>query len=146
MGKLYVGNLPWSTTEDQLKDHFSKVGNVGAVRLVTDKTTGRSKGFAFVEIDNADKAIAEMDNTEFNGRPLRVNEARERELTPRQNYGDGYIPREGRGYNHREDRGYNHREDRGYNHREDRGYNHREDRGYNHREDRGYNHRDRSDY
>jgi RNA recognition motif-containing protein len=79
MGKLYVGNIPWTTTEEQLKNLFSKFGTVGAVRIVSDKDTGRPKGFAFVEVQDSDKAIAELNNTDFNGRPLRVNAARERE-------------------------------------------------------------------
>lgn len=88
MGKMYVGNIPWGTTEDQLKEHFSKIGAVRAVRVVTDKDTGRPKGFAFVEMDNSDQAIADLNNTDFNGRPLRLNVARERERTS----GGGYRP------------------------------------------------------
>jgi RNA recognition motif-containing protein len=79
MGKLYVGNIPWSTTEEQLKGLFSKIGAVHAVRIITDKETGKSKGFAFVEMDNSDKAITDLNETDFNGRPLRLNEAKERE-------------------------------------------------------------------
>jgi cold-inducible RNA-binding protein len=83
MGKLYVGNIPWNTTEDQLRNFFSKVGTVSAVRVVTDKDTGRSKGFAFVEMENSDQAIADLNNADFNGRPLRLNVALEREPGPR---------------------------------------------------------------
>lgn len=87
MGKLYVGNIPWNTTEEQLKEHFSKIGAVSAVRVVTDKDTGKPKGFAFVEMENSDQAIADLNNTDFNGRLLRLNVARERERTS-----GGYRP------------------------------------------------------
>jgi RNA recognition motif-containing protein len=79
VGKIYVGNIPWNTTEDQLKEHFSRIGDVSAVRIVTDKNTGRSRGFAFVEMENSDKAIDDLNNTDFNGRLLRLNIARERD-------------------------------------------------------------------
>jgi RNA recognition motif-containing protein len=85
MGKIYVGNIPWSTTEDQLKEHFSKIGAVRAVRIVTDRDTNRPKGFAFIEMENSDQAIANLNDTDFNGRPLKLNVAREREV-PRQSY------------------------------------------------------------
>jgi RNA recognition motif-containing protein len=82
MGKIYVGNIPWSTTEEQLREHFAKIGSVRAVRIVTDRDTGRPKGFAFVEMENSDQAIANLNDTDFNGRPLKLNVARERERTP----------------------------------------------------------------
>ena len=85
MGKVYVGNIPWATTEEQLKGFFSVIGTVHAVRIVSDKDTGRPKGFAFVDMENSDKAIADLNNTDFNGRLLRLNMAREREA-PRQSY------------------------------------------------------------
>ena len=86
--KLYVGNLPFETTESDLKDLFSQAGSVETVRLITDRDTGRSKGFGFVEMqEGADKAIAEMNGRDFNGRALTVNEARP--MSPRDS-GSGF--------------------------------------------------------
>lgn len=77
MKKLYVGNLSFETTETELKELFAQTGPVETVRIITDRDTGRSKGFGFVEMqDGGDKAIAEMNGKEFNGRALTVNEAR----------------------------------------------------------------------
>ena len=80
MKKIYVGNLPWRTTDDELKEHFAAYGSVNSVAIITDRETGRSRGFAFVEMDDegADKAIQEANGKELGGRPLRVNEALER--------------------------------------------------------------------
>lgn len=75
--KLYVGNLSFETTENDLKELFAQTGSVETVRIITDHDTGRSKGFAFVEMqDGGEKAIAEMNGRDFNGRALTVNEAR----------------------------------------------------------------------
>ncbi len=76
--KLYVGNLPFQTTEDELSDMFSQAGNVESVRIITDRDTGRSRGFGFVEMDDADaeRAIEQFNGTDLGGRPLTVNEAR----------------------------------------------------------------------
>jgi RNA recognition motif-containing protein len=75
--KLYVGNLSFETTENDLKELFAQTGSVETVRIITDHDTGRSKGFAFVEMqDGADKAIAVINGKDFNGRALTVNEAR----------------------------------------------------------------------
>jgi RNA recognition motif-containing protein len=75
--KLYVGNLSFQTTEAELNELFSQAGHVDTVRIITDRDTGRSKGFAFVEMeDGGEKAIAEMNGKDFNGRALTVNEAR----------------------------------------------------------------------
>ena len=75
--KLYVGNLSFETTETELKDLFAQSGAVDTVRIITDRDTGRSKGFGFIEMqDGGDKAIAEMNGKDFNGRALTVNEAR----------------------------------------------------------------------
>jgi RNA recognition motif-containing protein len=78
--KIYVGNLPWSTTEADLRDLFSSFGDVQSAAVITDRETGRSRGFGFVELDErgAEKAIAELDGREFGGRNLRVNEAQEK--------------------------------------------------------------------
>ena len=76
--KVYVGNLPFRTTEDELTSLFQQVGAVESVTIITDRETGRSKGFGFVsmESDDADKAIAQFNGVQFNGRALTVNEAR----------------------------------------------------------------------
>ncbi|MFA5134031.1 MAG: RNA-binding protein [Patescibacteria group bacterium] len=79
---LYVGNLPYSTTEDQLKDLFSQAGDVASATVITDKFSGRSKGFGFVEMADADgakKAIAELNGHDLDGRSIRVSEARPKE-------------------------------------------------------------------
>ena len=76
--KVYVGNLPFRTTEDDLLSLFSQVGAVESVSIITDRDTGRSKGFGFVSMnsEDADKAIAQFNGTQFEGRALTVNEAR----------------------------------------------------------------------
>ncbi len=84
--KLYVGNISYSTTEDQLEDLFSQYGTVLNVNIVTDRYTNRSKGFGFVEMEDdaaAQAAVSAINSTELDGRELRVDEARERR--PRQN-------------------------------------------------------------
>lgn len=80
--KLYVGNLSYDTTEDQVKDLFASYGTPDSVRLITDRDTGRAKGFGFVEFSNDQEAKAAMsglNGQDFNGRPLTVNEARPQE-------------------------------------------------------------------
>ena len=81
MKKIYVGNLPWSATENDLREMFASVGTVHSAAVITDRETGRSRGFGFVEMDEADaaKAIAELDGRDVEGRALRVNEAQERQ-------------------------------------------------------------------
>jgi RNA recognition motif-containing protein len=75
--KLYVGNLSFQTTETELKDLFAQSGQVATVNIITDRDTGRSKGFGFVEMEEgADHAIAQLNGKDFNGRSLTVNEAR----------------------------------------------------------------------
>jgi len=75
--RLYVGNLSFRTTEAELKELFAQSGPVETVRIVTDRETGGSKGFAFVEMDEgADQAIAQINGKDFNGRALTVSEAR----------------------------------------------------------------------
>jgi len=80
MARIYVGNLPWSCTEAELRDFFSAFGDVQSVSIITDRETGRSRGFGFVEMDDdvAREAISQADGRDMGGRPLRVNEARER--------------------------------------------------------------------
>ena len=83
--KLFVGNLPFSATENDLQDHFSAAGTVIAVNIMQDRATGRSRGFAFVEMGSqaeADTAVSQFHGKEFQGRPLTVNEARPREERP----------------------------------------------------------------
>jgi cold-inducible RNA-binding protein len=79
--KLYVGNLPFNTTSDDLEALFSKIGPCESASVITDRATGRSRGFGFVEMaspGDAQKAISQLDSTDFQGRQLTVNEARER--------------------------------------------------------------------
>ena len=79
--RIYVGNLSYQTTENDLTNLFEQAGQVESVNIITDRDTGRSKGFGFVEMssEDADKAIAQFNGTEVNGRALTVNEARPRE-------------------------------------------------------------------
>lgn len=80
--RLYVGNLPFSVTEQDLEDLFSRSGQVESTNIVTDRDTGRSRGFAFVEMDSreaADAAIQALNGYELDGRSLTVNEARPKE-------------------------------------------------------------------
>ncbi len=81
---LYVGNLPWSATNEQVHSLFSEYGSVVSVKLVSDRETGRARGFGFVEMEEpgASAAVEALDNISFGGRTLRVNEAKPRE--PRQ--------------------------------------------------------------
>lgn len=76
--KIYVGNLSFRTTEDELNGLFSQIGAVESVSIITDRDTGRSKGFGFVSMndEDAEKAIAAFNGKELGGRPLTVNEAR----------------------------------------------------------------------
>ena len=79
--KLYVGNMSYATTEDELRDHFTPYGEVLSAAVITDRETGRPRGFGFVEMANdeeADAAIENLDGKDLGGRPLKVNVARER--------------------------------------------------------------------
>lgn len=78
---LYVGNLPWATKAGELRDLFSGYGEVYDSRIITDRETGRSRGFGFVEVneDDAEKMIAALNGSELGGRVITVNEARARE-------------------------------------------------------------------
>ncbi len=80
MKKLYVGNLPFSTTEDDVRGMFEPFGSLESLNLITDRDSGRFRGFGFVELedDAAETAMKELDGKDFGGRPLRVNEANER--------------------------------------------------------------------
>lgn len=95
MKRLFVGNLTFDTTEDALRELFSAHGEVQGVRIMTDRDTGRSRGFGFVEMtqdDEAAKAIAALNGTDLGGRALTVNEAR-----PRPERSGGFRPRGGGG-------------------------------------------------
>jgi len=74
--KLYVGNLPFTATENELRELFGQHGAVQSAQIVTDRDTGQPRGFAFVEMDNADAAITALDNQPFGGRNLKVNIAK----------------------------------------------------------------------
>ena len=95
--RIYVGNLSYQTTENDLTTLFAQAGEVESASIITDRDTGRSKGFAFVEMgsDSADKAITQFNGTELNGRALTVNEARPRE--ERASNGGGYRNSNGGG-------------------------------------------------
>ena len=89
--KLYVGGLPYSVTEDQLRDIFAAHGTVESATVITDRMTGRSKGFGFVELGSQEEAQATIDKlngTDLEGRNITVNEAKPRE--PRSGGGGGY--------------------------------------------------------
>jgi RNA recognition motif-containing protein len=88
--KLYVGNISFDTTSDELVQAFSQFGTVLGAQIVSDRETGRSRGFAFVEMhDGAEAAIAGMNGAQLSGRTLTVNEARPREERPRTGGGGG---------------------------------------------------------
>jgi cold-inducible RNA-binding protein len=90
--KLYIGNLPYSATADELRTLFEQVGEITDVAVITDRDSGRSKGFGFVEMateELAQEAISRFNGYTLNDRPLTVNEARPREERPRrESYGD----------------------------------------------------------
>ncbi len=99
--KLYVGNLPYSTTEDELRNLFGQAGTVSSVAVIKDRDTGQSKGFAFVEMSNqaeAEKAISMFNGHSMGQRELRVSMARAREERGGGYGGGGRRERGGRGY------------------------------------------------
>jgi RNA recognition motif-containing protein len=85
---LYVGNLPFKATEDEVRGIFAQYGEVQSVKLISDRETGRPRGFGFVEMEDngAMAAIEALDGKEFGGRALKVNEARERQERPARRY------------------------------------------------------------
>ncbi len=88
--KLYVGNLSFSVTDDELHQAFASFGNISSARVVMDRMSGRSKGFGFVELEDdqsADEAISKMDGQNIGGRPVRVSEAKPQEDRPRREGG-----------------------------------------------------------
>ncbi|MBP6926481.1 MAG: RNA-binding protein [Candidatus Pacebacteria bacterium] len=91
--KLYIGGLPYRTTEDAFRDAFAGAGEVTSARIITDKMTGRSRGFGFIEMADqagADAAIAMWDGKEFEGRKLMVNVARPMEERPKREFQQSY--------------------------------------------------------
>jgi RNA recognition motif-containing protein len=88
MTKLYVGNLPWSATEEDVRELFSGIGEVQSANLILDRETRRSRGFAFVEMSqgDAEKAISQLNGKDFQGRDLRINEAMDK---PKRSSGGG---------------------------------------------------------
>jgi len=90
MKKLFVGSLAWATNDDGLAAHFASAGTVASAKVVTDRETGRSRGFGFVEYENdaeADAAVEKLNNSDLDGRQITVNEARPREDKPRRDFG-----------------------------------------------------------
>ena len=80
MKNIYVGNLPWSANDEELRELFASFGSVSSARVITGRETGRSRGFGFVEMDDgAEEAIAEFNGRELDSRPPRVSEARGRD-------------------------------------------------------------------
>lgn len=97
--KLYVGNLPYSATDARLTEHFSQVGNVESAKVITDRESGRSKGFGFVEMSTdqeANDAVTKLNGQVLDGRPLMVSEARPQ--APREDRGGGSRGGGGGGY------------------------------------------------
>jgi RNA recognition motif-containing protein len=99
MKKLYVGNLPFSATEDEVRELFAQHGAIESIAWITDRDTGRFRGFCFVEMEesSAEKAIQGLNGEDFSGRQLRVNEAKPREQQNRRGGG-----RRGGGYDDRD--------------------------------------------
>jgi RNA recognition motif-containing protein len=96
--KLYVGNLPYSVNEDMLRELFGQAGEIASVNIITDRDTGRSKGFGFVEMateEEAQEAIKRFNGYSLDNRPLTVNEARPREERPSGGGGRRYDDRRG---------------------------------------------------
>jgi cold-inducible RNA-binding protein len=94
--KLYVGGLPYSTRDENLKETFSQAGNVESATVIMDRMSGRSKGFGFVEFssdEEAQKAIEMFDGTDLGGRTIKVNEARPMEERPKRDSNNGGFGR-----------------------------------------------------
>lgn len=88
--KLFIGSLAWGTTDDTLGAHFAQCGTVASAKVVTDRDSGRSRGFGFVEFDDdkeADAAVEKLNNSELDGRTITVSEARPREDKPHRDFG-----------------------------------------------------------
>jgi RNA recognition motif-containing protein len=99
--KLYIGGLPYTTTQDELQEAFAKAGSVVSTSIIMDKMTGRSRGFGFVEMgsdDDAQKAIEMWNGQDFGGRKLTVNEAKPLEARPPRRESGGYGAGGGRNW------------------------------------------------
>jgi RNA recognition motif-containing protein len=88
VSNLYVGNLSYDATEEDVKEFFGQVGSVSKVTIVKDRESGRPRGFCFVEMTNGDDAISQLNGKEMLGRKLMINEARPREQRPRYDRND----------------------------------------------------------
>ncbi|MFZ1360564.1 MAG: RNA-binding protein [Candidatus Saccharimonadales bacterium] len=89
---LFIGSLAYATTDDGLKAHFEQIGPVASARVITDRETGRSKGFGFVEFENEDdnqKAVDQLNGKDLDGRAINVSLARPKEDRPRRDFNDG---------------------------------------------------------
>jgi RNA recognition motif-containing protein len=89
---LFIGSLAYATTDDSLRAFFEQIGQVASARVITDRESGRSKGFGFVEFENEDdnqKAIEQLDGKELDGRTISVGLARPKEDRPRRDFGGG---------------------------------------------------------
>ena len=98
--KLFVGGLSWNTTEEALREAFTKFGNIDEVKVISDRETGRSRGFGFITFsddNDAMSAIKEMDGTDLEGRSIKVNEAEEKRRAPGGGGGGGGGGRGGYG-------------------------------------------------
>lgn len=88
--KLFVGSLPWATTSQDLNDLFAPHGAIVSAKVLTDRETGKSRGFGFVEFENNDEAqgaIQALDGSDYNGRTLKVSEAKPLQDRPRRSFG-----------------------------------------------------------
>lgn len=106
--KLFVGNLSWNTKDDSLRTLFSTVGTVVSAQVITDRYTGRSRGFGFVEMstdEESEKAMAELNGKDLDGRQISVNEARERQENGGGARGGGNFRNDRSGGDRRDDRG-----------------------------------------
>lgn len=112
VSSVYVGNLNYAVTEGDIRSLFETVGAVSKVSLITDRDTGRPKGFAFVEMDNAEDAIERLNGQELMGRALKVNAARPKADKPK--YKDNYSDRSYDNRGSRDDRGGYGGRSRGY--------------------------------
>ena len=91
--QIYVGNMSYDTTQEGLESLFAQYGSVDSVKIITDRETGRAKGFGFITMNDdssAQSAIAELNGKEFDGRTLKVNEAKPKEDRPRRSFNDRY--------------------------------------------------------
>lgn len=91
--QIYVGNMSYQTTEETLRALFAQYGEVNSVKIITDRETGRAKGFGFIGMDDnaaASTAIEELNGQEFEGRTLKINEAKPREERPKRSFNNRY--------------------------------------------------------